>query len=334
MSSESIELKPPMRAVVHVEYGSADRLKIGNVARPICGPDEVLVKVRSVSVNPYDWHNMTGTPLPVRISGGWSRPKISQLGVDVAGVVDHVGENVSRFKVGDEVYGFADGCFAEYACAKQSELMHKPNNISFDEAAAVPVVALTAIQGLVKHAGLKANQHILINGASGGVGSFAVQIAKHLGARVTGVCGATNGAMVKDLGADEVIDYTKADFTKNRNTYDAILDTIGNKKMSQYKNCLKPGGRYVVVGGPKGLFLGAISTMLKALIAFKFGNYQAAVFMAERKPEDMEKFTELLASGAVKPVIDKIYPFEKIKDAINHLETGRARGKIVVKISE
>ncbi|WP_299304224.1 NAD(P)-dependent alcohol dehydrogenase [uncultured Litoreibacter sp.] len=332
MSPDRREFTPPMRAVIHDSYGRAHKLKIEDIARPTCGPDEVLVAVHSVSVNPYDWHNMTGTPLPVRLSGGLWRPKESRLGVDVAGVVEGVGTNVSRFKVGDKVFGFADGCFAEFVCAKANELTEMPDNMSFDEASAVPVAALTALQGLTKHGGVTADQHVLINGASGGVGTFAVQIAKSLGAQVTGVCGPTNGDMVKSLGADQVIDYTKADFTQNRDAYDVVLDNMGNKTMSGYKNCLKPGGKLVVVGGRKGVVLGPVAHMLKALLAFKFGSYQAAVFIADRLEEDMAKITELLASGALKPVIDQTYPFEQIRDAIAHLETGRARGKIIVQL--
>lgn len=334
MRTKKIENELSMRSVVHKRYGSASLLEIKDTVRPVCGPDEVLVVVRSVSVNPYDWHNMTGTPLPVRLSGGLIRPKASLLGVDVAGVVENVGDNVSCFKVGDHVFGFADGCFAEFVCAKQSELIKMPNNISFDEAAAVPVAALTAIQGLVNNAEVKTNQHVLINGASGGVGTFAVQIAKNLGAQVTGVCGPTNVELVKGLGADHVIDYTKEDFTQNRYAYDVILDNVGNRTMTQYKKCLSGTGRYVVVGGRKGFFLGPVAHMLKALLSFKFSKQKAIVFIAARTPKDIEKFTKLLASSSIKPVIDRVYPFDEIKKAIDHLETGRARGKIIVKMTE
>ncbi len=334
MHQNHIGQAPMMRTVAHDRYGPAKELKIKDAVRPICGPDEVLVAVRSVSVNPYDWHNMTGTPLPVRLSGGLRRPKASRLGVDVSGVVENVGENVSRFKSGDKVFGFADGCFAEYVCAKQIELAKIPDCLSFDEAAAAPVAALTALQGLVNNADVQADQHVLINGASGGVGTFAVQIAKALGAKVTGICGPTNVDLVKELGADHVIDYSKADFTHTRSTYDVILDNVGNKRMYQYKKCLKPTGRYVVVGGQKGFFLGPVAHMLNALLSFKFSKQQAMVFMATRTQPDIEKFTAMLASGALKSVIDRVYTFSEIRDSIDHLETGRARGKIIVRISE
>ncbi len=332
MHTNQTDHEPNMRAVAHEHYGRARELTFKDIVRPTCGPDEVLVAVRSVSVNPYDWHNMTGTPLPVRLSGGLTRPKASRLGVDVSGVVENVGENVSRLKSGDKVFGFADGCFAEFVCAKQNEIMKIPDSLSFDQAAAAPVAALTALQGLVNNADVQPNQHILINGASGGVGTFAVQIAKALGAEVTGVCGPTNVDMVKGLGADHVIDYSKADFTRNRSSYDVILDNVGNKRMSQYKKCLKPTGRYVVVGGQKGFFLGPVAHMLKALLSFKFSKQQAMVFMATRTLKDIEKFTEMLASGAIEPVIDSVYSFSEIRDAIDHLESGRARGKIIVSV--
>lgn len=334
MQQTHIGHAPMMRAVAHERYGSAQKLSIKDAVRPTCGPDEILVAVRSVSVNPYDWHNMTGTPLPVRLSGGLTRPKASRLGVDVSGVVENVGANVNRFEAGDKVFGFADGCFAEYVCGKQNELVKIPDTLSFDEAAAAPVAALTALQGLVNNADVQANQHVLINGASGGVGTFAVQIAKALGAEVTGVCGPTNVDLVKGLGADHVVDYSKADFTRNHSTYDVILDNVGNKRMSQYKKCLKPTGRYVVVGGQKGFLLGPVAHMLKALLSFKFSKQQAMVFMATRTQQDIEKFTEMLASGVTKPVIDRVYSFNEIKDAIDHLETGRARGKIIVRVAE
>lgn len=326
-------IKSTMRAALYNRYGSADVLRIENTARITCEPDEVLVAVNSTAINPYDWHNMTGTPFPVRASRGWLRPKSKHLGVDVAGVVECVGDKVSRFKAGDEVFGYADGCFAEFVCAKEKELAKKPDNISFEEAAAAPVALLTAIQGLRKHGKLVKKQHVLINGASGGVGTFAVQIAKHLDAEVTGVCGPANVELVKDLGADHVIDYSKLDFTKRQHTYDIIFDNIGNKKMSQYKYCLKTDGCYVVVGGPKGKIFGPLALMLKALLAFKFGERRAAVFIAKRTQQDIELIATLLASSDIIPVIDKVYPFKEIKEAFNHLESGRARGKIIVNIS-
>lgn len=334
MQHNQTELAMTMRIVTHKRYGSANLLEINETTRPECGPNEVLVAVKSVSVNPFDWHTMTGTPLPLRLSGGLFRPKENRLGVDVAGVVESVGTGVDRYKVGDKVFGFADGCFAEFVCAKQNEIMKMPDNVSFDEAAAVPIAALTAIQGLVNQAEVKANQHVLVNGASGGVGTFAVQIAKELGAQVTGVCGPSNGGIVRALGADHVIDYTKEDFTQNQGKFDVILDNVGNRAMSQYKKCLKPTGRFVVVGARKGFFLGPILQMLKALLAFKFSKQRAHVFMASRSPQDIKKFTDLLASRSIEPVIDCVYPFEEIKKAMNHLETGHARGKIIVKVSD
>ena len=239
-----------MRAATIDQYGSPEVLKVTEVKRPQCGPDEILVVVRAASVNPYDWHKMTGTPLLLRIEGGWSKPKSNQLGIDVAGVVEFVGENITKFAVGDEVFGCAEGTFADYVSVKNDTLVHKPDNISFEEAAAVPIGALTAVQGLRDHGQLKPGQHVLINGASGGVGTYAVQLAKYFGADVTGVCSTKNIELVKSLGADHVVDYTTDDFTENNKEYDLILDSMGNRKISHYKRCLKPLGTYVVIGAP------------------------------------------------------------------------------------
>ena len=334
MFIDRVESQPSMRSVVHDQYGPASKLRIKSIPRPICGPDEVLVAVRCVSVNPYDWHNMTGTPLPVRMSGGLRSPKENRLGVDVSGVVESIGSNVRRFKVGDEVFGFADGCFAEFVCALESEVMSKPESVSFKDAAAVPVAALTAIHGLVTNANLGAGEHVLINGASGGVGTFAVQVAKDLGAKVTAVCGPRNGAMVTDLGADQVINYSKEDFTQNRDTYDVILDNVGNRRIRDYKRCLKSNGRYIVVSGPKGKILGPIGHMLKAMIGFKFGAQKAMVFMAQRTPKELGMIVDMLGTSRIKPVIERAFQFDEIAAALDHIETGRTRGKLVVTIAE
>lgn len=320
-----------MRAVTIRRYGSPDVIAVSEIERPTCGPDEVLIAVRAASVNPYDWHMMTGTPYLFRLQGGWRRPKATQLGVDVAGVVTAVGENTSRFAVGDEVFGGVAGSFAEYVAAKDDVLARKPANISFEEAAAVPVGAVTAVQGLRDHGRLEAGQHVLINGASGGVGTYAVQLAKHLGAEVTGVCSTRNVDMVRELGADQVVDYTTDDFTTHGAQYDLILDNVGNRKMSHYKRCLSPTGSYVVVGGPKGRVLGPLVHMLKAFAAFKFGKRRAALFMARHTRSDSELFRDLLASGAMRSVIDTVYSLDDAAAAVRHLETGRARGKIIIR---
>ena len=319
-----------MRAATIGRYGSADVIAVEEIERPQCGPDEVLIAVRAASVNPYDWHMMTGTPLLMRLQGGWRTPKSRLLGVDVAGVIESVGESITKFAVGDEVFGGAAGAFADYVGVKDDTLVHKPANISFEEAAAVPIGALTAVQGLRDHGRLEQGQRVLINGASGGVGTYAVQLAKHFGAEVTGVCSTRNVEMVRGLGADHVVDYKADDFTANDIEYDLILDNVGNRKISHYKRCLSPSGSYVVVGGPKGRVLGPVWHMVKALLAFKVGKRRATAFIAKHTLGDMELFRDLLASGVMRSVIDTVYPLDETAKALRHLETGHARGKIVI----
>ena len=319
-----------MRAAIIDRYGSPDVIAIKEIERPRCEPDEVLIAVRAASVNPYDWHMMTGTPLLARLQGGWRKPKSKLLGIDVAGVVLSVGENVTRFTVGDELFGGAEGTLAEYVAVKHDTVVRKPDNASFEEAAAVPTGAVTAVQGLRDHGGLEPGQRVLINGAGGGVGTFAVQLAKHFGAEVTGVCSTTNVAMVRSLGAEHVVDYTRDDFTASGTQYDLILDNMGNRKISHYKRCLSPRGTYVIVGGPKGRVLGPLPHMVKALLAFKLGKRRATAFMAKHALSDLELLRDLLAQGALKSVIDTVYPLEETAAAFRHLETGHARGKIII----
>jgi len=319
-----------MRAATRDQYGPGDVLTIEEIERPQCGPDEVLIAVRAASVNPYDWHQLTGTPYLMRLDGGWDKPKSRQLGLDVSGVIAAVGADITKFAVGDEVFGSAEGAFAEYVSVKDDLLVHKPANLSFEEAAAVPIAALTAVQGLRDHGRLEAGQRVLINGASGGVGTYAVQLAKHFGAEVTGVCSQKNVELVRGLGADHVVDYNSDDFTANVMAYDLILDNVGNRTFSQYKRCLSPSGSYVIIGGPKNAVFGPLPHMVTGLLAFKFGKRRAAVFMAQQSHSDLELFAELLTAGTIKSVIDTVYPLSQISAAFNHLETGRARGKIIV----
>jgi len=320
-----------MRAATIDRYGSADVMSVQQIERPRCGAGEVLISIRAASVNPYDWHMMTGTPLLMRMESGWSKPKSRRLGLDVAGVIEAVGTNSTKFAVGDEVFGCAAGSFADCVSAKDDALVRKPANISFEEAAAVGVGALTAVQGLRDHGRLQPRQHVLINGASGGVGTYAVQLAKHLGAEVTGVCSTRNVELVGGLGADHVVDYTASDFTANDAQYDLILDAIGNRKISHYKRCLTPTGSYVVIGGPKGRVFGPVRHMVKALVAFKFGTRRAATFIAQQNASDLELFRDLLATGNMRSVIDAVYPLDEIAAALRHLETGHARGKIIIR---
>ena len=320
-----------MRAIRHTRYGSADVLQATEVPAPSCEDDEVLIRVRAASVNPYDWHMMTGTPWLVRGQGGLRRPKNQIPGVDFAGTVEAVGVGTTRLAVGDEVFGGASGTFAEWVAVKDEALVTKPENISFEEAAAVPVAALTALQGLRDHGGLQVGQHVCINGAAGGVGTYAVQIAKALGAEVTAVCSTRNVERVRSIGADHVVDYTADDFTAGSERYDMVLDNIGNRKISEIKSALTPNGVYVVVGGPKkNRALGSMTFMLKALLRFKFGSRRAVAFIAERRLEDMSHLRDLLASGEMVSVIDRTYSLAEAADAMRHLETGHARGKIIV----
>ncbi|MCG8459445.1 MAG: NAD(P)-dependent alcohol dehydrogenase [Holophagales bacterium] len=319
-----------MRAATFDCYGSPDVIKVEEMERPRCGPGEVLVAVRAASVNPFDWHRMTGTPYLVRMQGGWTRPKSRQLGIDVAGVIVSAGENVTRLAVGDEVFGSVVGAFAEYVAVQEDGLVPKPAGITFEEAAAVPTGALTAVQGLRDHGRLEPGQHVLINGAAGGVGTYAVQLAKHFGAEVTGVCSTRNVGMVRGLGADHVVDYTTDDFTADRSEYDLILDNMGNRRIAHYKRCLSPTGTFVVVGGPKGRLLGPLLHMAKVFLAFRVGQRRAALFMAQNSLDDLELFRDLLDSGAMRSVIDTVYPLDQTTAAVRHLETGHARGKIII----
>ena len=319
-----------MRSAIRTRYGQAEVLKIAEVARPACSDDEVLVEVRAASLNPYDWHGMTGTPYITRMGSGWSKPKVPALGVDVSGVITAVGAGVSDFSVGDEVFGFADGAYAEFVAAKADALAHKPANTSFDDAAAVPVAALAALQGLRDQGKLQPGQHVLVNGASGGVGTYAIQLAKHLGATVTGVCSTANADLVRSLGADNVIDYTTEDFAAASSAYDVVLDNVGNRTMSAIKRCLAPNGCYVVVSGPKRTILGPLPHMLKAMVSFMFGSRRAAVFMTQRKRADLEFLAELLASGGLRSVVEAKYPLEQARMAMTHLATGRTKGKLVL----
>ncbi len=330
MQQDQTTPSPGMRAAIRTRYGDPEVLEIRDVARPPCADDEVLVQVRAASVNPYDWHGMTGTPFIARMGSGWSQPKTVGLGVDVSGVVAAVGAQVSDFAVGDEVFGCADGAYAEYVAAKPGELARKPENTSFEDAAAVPVAALTALQGLRDQGKLSPGQHVLVNGASGGVGTYAVQIAKQLGATVTGVCSTANVDLVHSLGADHVVDYKTDDFTAASSSYDVVLDNIGNRKMSEIKHCLRAEGCYVVVGGPKRRLLGPLSHMLKAVLSFMFGSRRAAVFIAQRQRADLEFFAELMAAGTLRSVVDSAYPLEEARQAMSRLATGRTKGKIIL----
>ena len=319
-----------MKAVVYYNYGSPDVLKCEEIEKPTAGDNEVLIKVRAASVNPYDWHFMRGTPYIVRIMAGLRKPKDKRLGVDVAGQVEAVGRNVTQFKPGDEVFGACRGAFAEYACTSESALVMKPDNVTFEQAASVPIAAFTALQGLRDKGHLQPGQKVLINGAAGGVGTFAVQIAKSFGADVTGVCSTRNVDMVRSMGADRVIDYTQEDFTKSGQRYDLFFDCVGNHSLFACRRVLNPKGIYIVVGGPGGRWLGPLARTLKTLVLSWLVSQNLVMFLAKARKEDLIVMHELMKAGKVTLVIDKRYRLSEVPEAIRYLEEGHARGKVVI----
>ena len=316
-----------MRAMVYREYGSPDNLEIQEVDMPAVKDDEVLVKVLAASVNVLDWHFLTGTPFLARImAGGLLRPKQTILGVDLAGQVEAVGESVTRFQPGDEVFGGSGsgGAFAEYAWAAEASIQPKPSNVTFEEAAAAGAAAHTALQGLRDGGQIEAGQNVLINGASGGVGTFAVQIAKAFGARVTGVCSAQNLDLVRSIGADQVIDYTREDFTRKDQRYDLIFDVAAKLSFSDCKRALKPGGIYVTTEFSPALVLGGWWASIS-------GDKKLVPHLAKPPNErDWAFMRELLESGQVKPVIDRRYTLNEVPEALRYLGEGHARGKVVI----
>jgi len=315
---------------VRVRYGGPVEIK--EVDRPELDDDRVLVRVRASSINRGDYYALVGKPKLARpMMGGVRRPKSPLLGGDFAGVVESVGADVTEFKPGDEVFGGKTGAFAEYVTPKES-LALKPANVSFEEAAAVPVAALTALQAM-RRAELEAGQNVLINGASGGVGTFAIQIAKSLGAQVTAVCSTRNVEQSRALGADRVIDYTKDDFTRDREQYDVLLDIAGSKSFRSCKRVLKPDARFVIIGGPMSTpLLGPLGHVGAVKLTSIGSSRKTVFFIASFNRADMDTLRDLLESGAVRPVIDEIYPFEKIGDALRKIGTGHVPGKLVVTI--
>jgi len=321
-----------MKAVVCERYGSPDVLELREVDKPIPADDEVLVRVRATSVNPVDWHGVTGTPYIARLQTGLRGPKSAAVGVDFAGQVEAVGRDVTVLASGDDVFGGRNGAFAEYVCVRNAVAV-KPSNLTFEQAAAVPVAAITALQGLRDKGALQPGQKVLVNGASGGVGTFAVQIAKALGAEVTGVCSTGNVELVRSLGADHVVDYTREDFTRRAEQYDLLLDNAGSRSFSAYRRVLRPDGHLVVVGGPKNSkLLGPLAHMVTTLAASKIRRQKAVAFLAKLNKEGLRILTELLEAGTVRPVIDRTYELAEIADALRYLGEGHARGKIVVTV--
>jgi NADPH:quinone reductase-like Zn-dependent oxidoreductase len=319
-----------MKAIVYTKYGSPDVLQLKEVAKPTPNDSQVLVKVHAASANALDWRPFTLTPILVRlVRGGLLKPKNTSLGADIAGRVEVVGRNVKQFQPGDEVFGVAPGAFAEYACAAENKLALKPANLSFEAAAAVPVAAFTALQGLRDKGRVQPGQKVLINGAGGGVGTFAVQIAKSFGAEVTAVCSTRNLDMARSIGADHVVDYTREDVTKNGQHYDLIIAANGYHPILDYRRALSPSGIYVGLGGSMAqIFQG----MLLGPLLSRIGSQKFSVMLAHSNQKDLVFLKELLEAGKVVPVIDRCYPLSEIAEAIRYLAQGHARGKIVITV--
>ena len=321
-----------MRAVVRDSFGSPDILEIRDVEKPTPADDEVLVEVRAASVNLAEWYGIAGRPWIARPSVGLRKPRTTRLGVDFAGIVEAVGKDVTLFRPGDDVFGGRDGAFAEYVCVREERaVVPKPDNVTFEQAAGVAIAGITALQGLRDKGGLQPGHKVLINGASGGVGTFAVQIAKVLGADVTGVCSTGNVDAARSLGADRVVDYTRDDFTRGDERYDLVLDIAGSRRWSELKRVLAPDATVVVVGGQKGTrLLGPLSHLIKLRLASVRSSQKVVFFIAQINKADMEVLRDLLETGKVTPVVDRSYELSRIADALDYLGLGHARGKIVV----
>ncbi len=318
-----------MKAIVYTKFGPPDVLQLKEVEKPTPKDNEILIKVRAASVNPYDWRHMRPDPFFIRFMGaGLFKPKHKILGADMAGQVEAVGGQVKQFRPGDEVFGDGSyGGFAEYACAAEDRFVSKPAYLTFEEAAAVPMAALTALQGLRDHGQIQAGQKVLINGASGGVGTFAVQIAKSFDTEVTGVCSTTKMDLVRSLGADQVIDYTQEDITSNKRQYDLIFDVAAYRPISAYKRILSSGGIYVLAGGSVARIF---QLMLKSMAGAK--NKRMRVMVAKISQKDLLFILELISAGKVRPIIDKRFPLSETAEAVRYLEEGRARGKVVITV--
>jgi NADPH:quinone reductase-like Zn-dependent oxidoreductase len=328
--------KNPMKAIIYCDYGLAN-LKLEEIEKPVPNDDQILVKVRAASVNPYDWHFVEGTPKIMRLMGvGLRKPKDTRLGVDFSGTVEAIGKNVTQFKLGDDVFGGRGGAFAEYVCPRASRAVAlKPANLTFEEAASVNIAGITALQGLRDKGKIQPGQKVLINGASGGVGTFAVQIAKSFGADVTGVCSTRNVDLVRSLGADHVIDYTKEDFAKGVERYDVILDNVPNHSLSECRHILSPKGKYVMIGGGgpnDSRWVGPFGRVIHALLVSPFIGQKMGMMMADANHNDLTILADMMQSGKVKPVIDRTYKLSEVPAAIAYLEEGHARGKVIITV--
>jgi NADPH:quinone reductase-like Zn-dependent oxidoreductase len=321
-----------MKAVVRDAYGSPDVLKLQDVDKPAVADDGVLVRVRAVSVNRLDWYSVTGRPYIARLEGGVRKPKSRLMGTDFAGTVEAVGKDITHLRAGDEVFGGRDGSFAEYLCVRVGVAL-KPTHLTFEEAAAVPMAALTALQGLRDNGRIQPGQRVLINGASGGVGTFAVQIAKAFGAEVTAVCSTRNVERVRSIGADHVIDYTREDFTKSDQRYDLMFDNAGNRSWSHCRRVLNPRATVVLIGGPRiNRVFGPLGHVARVSLAALVGRRKVVFFIAKFNRRDVEALAELLGAGKVAPVIDRRYELSAVADALRYLGEGHAQGKIVLSV--
>jgi NADPH:quinone reductase-like Zn-dependent oxidoreductase len=318
-------------AIAYNCYGDASVLQLVTLPKPVPAEDELLVRVHAAGVNPLDYHYMRGMPYIMRLSSGLGAPDETRLGVDFSGTVEAVGAGVTRFQPGDAIFGGWTGAFAEYLTIPEDRsIAPKPDNVSFEEAATVPIAAITALQALRDHGQLQPGQRVLINGASGGVGTFAVQIAKAMGGEVTGVCSTRNVEMVRSIGADHVIDYKQDDYTRLDARYDLIVDMVGNHSPAANVEMLEPGGTYVIVGGPKGNWIAPLVNPIKAAVLSPFVDEKIVTMLARLTPEDMVYLSELMAEGKMKPVLDREFGLSEVPDAIRYSESQRARGKIVV----
>jgi NADPH:quinone reductase-like Zn-dependent oxidoreductase len=325
-----------MKAMVRNAYGPPDVLELRDIDIPEFADDEVLLRVRAAGVGRDVWHVMAGLPYPIRLAGfGFRAPKNPVIGSDLAGVVEAVGDKVSRFRPGDEVFGVGKGAYAEYVCALEDKLASKPANLTFEQAAVVPIMGSTALQALRDHGKVRQGQEVLIIGASGGVGTYAVQMAKAFGARVTGVSSTQKVEMVRSLGADHVIDYKREDFADGEQRYDLILDIGGNSSLARLRRALASRGTLVIVGGEGGgRWLGGTDRQVRAMLLSPFVGQKLGTFVNKENHEDLLALKELIESGKITPVIDRTYPLAEVPEAIRYLQEGHARGKVVITVGE
>jgi NADPH:quinone reductase-like Zn-dependent oxidoreductase len=321
-----------MQAIIQDRYGSAGILELARVDLPAPKDNQVLVRVHAAGVDPGVWHLMTGLPYPLRLGFGLRRPRTRIRGRDVAGRVEAVGAKVTRFQPGDVLFGTCEGSFAEYACVREDRAAHKPANLTFEQAAAVPISGQTALQGLRDVGKVRPGQRVLVIGAAGGVGSFAVQLAKAFGAEVTGVCSTTKVELVRSIGADEVIDYTRDDFTAMGRRWDLILDTAGNRPLARLRRALTAKGTLVIIGGDGGRWLGGLDRGLRAVLLSPFVGQRLRVPISTEHARDLEALRDLIEAGKVTPVLDRTYPLPEAPEAIRYLEQGHPRGKVVVTV--